>query len=167
MSNSLQSHELQNAKPPCPSPTSRDHSNSRPSRRCCDPAISSSVIPFSSSRGSFQPRDWIQVSCIAGRFFTVWDIREAQPSWTVRHIRTISVRWSLSPSRVLVASQFSSVQSLSRVQLFATPWISACQASPSPTPGAYPNSCLLSWWCHLTISSSVVPFSTALNLSQH
>ena len=30
---------------------------------------------------------------------------------------------------------------------------------PSPTPGAYTNSCLLSLWCHPTISSSVVPFS--------
>ena len=31
---------------------------------------------------------------------------------------------------------------------------------PSPTPGVYPNSCLLSRWCHPTISSSVVPFSS-------
>ena len=30
---------------------------------------------------------------------------------------------------------------------------------PSPTPGVYSNSCPLSWWCHPTISSSVVPFS--------
>ena len=30
---------------------------------------------------------------------------------------------------------------------------------PSPTPGAYPNSCPLSWWCHPTISSSVILFS--------
>ena len=30
---------------------------------------------------------------------------------------------------------------------------------PSPTPGVYPNSYPLSWWCHPTISSSVVPFS--------
>ena len=29
---------------------------------------------------------------------------------------------------------------------------------PSPTPGVYPNSCPLSWWCHPTISSSVIPF---------
>ena len=29
----------------------------------------------------------------------------------------------------------------------------------SPTPGAYSNSCPLSWWCHSTTSSSVVPFS--------
>ena len=33
---------------------------------------------------------------------------------------------------------------------------------PSPTPGAYSNSCPLSWWCHPTISSSVIPFSSRL-----
>ena len=33
---------------------------------------------------------------------------------------------------------------------------------PSPTPGACSNSCPLSWWCHPTISSSVVPFSSCL-----
>ena len=38
---------------------------------------------------------------------------------------------------------------------------------PSPTPGVYPNSCPLSWWCHPTISSSVVHSPPALNLSQH
>ena len=33
---------------------------------------------------------------------------------------------------------------------------------PSPTPGVYSNTCPLSWWCHPTISSSVVPFSFCL-----
>ena len=33
---------------------------------------------------------------------------------------------------------------------------------PSPTPGVYSDSCPLSWWCHPTISSSVVPFSSHL-----
>ena len=33
---------------------------------------------------------------------------------------------------------------------------------PSPTPRAYSNSCPLSWWCHPTISSSVIPFSSNL-----
>ena len=33
---------------------------------------------------------------------------------------------------------------------------------PSPTPRVYSNSCPLSWWCHLTISSSVIPFSSCL-----
>ena len=36
----------------------------------------------------------------------------------------------------------------------------ARSACPSPTPGAYPNSCPLSRWCHRTISSSVIPFSS-------
>ena len=57
--------------------------------------------------------------------------------------------------------QFSSVQSLSRVQLFATPWIEAPQPpSPSPTLGVHSNSSPSSQWCHLAISSSVVPFSS-------
>ena len=33
---------------------------------------------------------------------------------------------------------------------------------PCPTPGVYPNSCPLSWWCHPTISYSVIPFSSCL-----
>ena len=41
-------HELQHARPPCPSPTAGVHSDSCPSSRWCHPAISSSVIPFSS-----------------------------------------------------------------------------------------------------------------------
>ena len=48
MSNSLRPHESQHARPPCPSPTSGVHSDSRLSSRWCHPAISSSVIPFSS-----------------------------------------------------------------------------------------------------------------------
>ena len=48
MSDSLWPHELQHARPPCPSPTPRVHSNSCPSSRWCHPAISYSVIPFSS-----------------------------------------------------------------------------------------------------------------------
>ena len=46
VSDSLRSQELQHARPPCPSPTPRVHSNSRPSSRWCHPAISSSVVPF-------------------------------------------------------------------------------------------------------------------------
>ena len=43
----LRPQELRLARPPCPSPTPRDHSDSRPSSRWCHPAISSSVVPFS------------------------------------------------------------------------------------------------------------------------
>ena len=47
MSDSLWSHESQHARPPCPSPTPRVHSDSRPSSQWYRPAISSSVVPFS------------------------------------------------------------------------------------------------------------------------
>ena len=48
VSDSLRPHESQHTRHPCPSPTPRVHSNSCPSSRWCHPAISSSVIPFSS-----------------------------------------------------------------------------------------------------------------------
>ena len=48
MSDSLRPHESQHTRPPCPSPTPRVHSDSRALSQWCHPAISSSVIPFSS-----------------------------------------------------------------------------------------------------------------------
>ena len=48
MSNSLRLHESQHARPPCPSPTPGVHSDSGPFSPWCHPAISSSVVPFSS-----------------------------------------------------------------------------------------------------------------------
>ena len=53
VSNSLQHHELQHVRLPCPSPTPRAYLNSCPSSQWCYPAISSSVIPFSSHLQSF------------------------------------------------------------------------------------------------------------------
>ena len=48
MSNSFWPHEIHHSRPPCPSPTPRVHANICSSGRWCHPAISSSVIPFSS-----------------------------------------------------------------------------------------------------------------------
>ena len=48
VSDSLRPYESQHARPPCPSPTSGVHSDSRPSCQWCHPAISSSGVPFSS-----------------------------------------------------------------------------------------------------------------------
>jgi len=48
MSDSLWPHESQHARPPCPSPTPGVHSDSHPSSQWCHPAISSSIVPFSS-----------------------------------------------------------------------------------------------------------------------
>ena len=48
VSDSLRSHELQHARPPCPSPTPEVYTNSCPSSLWCHQTISSSVVPFSS-----------------------------------------------------------------------------------------------------------------------
>ena len=53
VSDSLQPHELQRARPPCPSPTARVYSNPCPLSRWCHPTISSSVAPFFSCPQSF------------------------------------------------------------------------------------------------------------------
>ena len=54
----------------------------------------------------------------------------------------------------------SSVQLLSHVRLFETPWITARQASLSITNSRNSDSCPSSQWCHPAISSPVVPFSS-------
>ena len=54
VSDSLKPHELQHARPLCPSPTPGVYSNSCPSSQWCHPAISSSVAPFSSCPQSLQ-----------------------------------------------------------------------------------------------------------------
>ena len=64
--NSLRSHGLQHARPPCPSPTPGAYSNSCSSSRWCHPTISSSVVPFSSCLQSFPALGSFQMS----QFFT-------------------------------------------------------------------------------------------------
>ena len=72
-------------------------------------------------------------------------------------------RWWENLISTCQGMRLSSAQAFSHVQLFATPWTAARQTScSSPTPGVYSNSCPLSWWFHLVISSSDVPFSSCL-----
>ena len=66
VSDSSRPHELQHARPPCPSPTPRVHSDSRRSSQWCHPAISSSVVPFSSCSQSLPVSESFPVS----QFFT-------------------------------------------------------------------------------------------------
>ena len=60
VSDSLWPHESQHARPPCPSSTPRVHSDSHPSSQWCHPAISSSVVPFSSCPHPFQHQSLFQ-----------------------------------------------------------------------------------------------------------
>ena len=62
MSDSLQPHELQHARPPCPLPTPTVHPNPCPLSRWCHPTISSSVVSFSSCLQSFPASGSLQMS---------------------------------------------------------------------------------------------------------
>ena len=59
---SLRPYESQHTRPPCPSPTPGVHSDSRPSSQWCHPAISSSVVPFSSCPQSLPPSESFPMS---------------------------------------------------------------------------------------------------------
>ena len=78
VSDSLQPHESQHARPPCPSPTPRVYSNSCPLSRWCHPAISSSVVPFSScpqslpASGSFPMSQLFAVTSLNAKYPTMW-----------------------------------------------------------------------------------------------
>ena len=73
MSDSLQPNGPQHARPPCPSPTPGVYRNSCPLSRWCHPAISPSVIPFSSSPQSFPASGSFQMSqFFASRWPKYW-----------------------------------------------------------------------------------------------
>ena len=90
--------------------------------------------------------------------------------WSLKFISNLHVLSPWSNEVVLIVpyfrdeeTQFSSVQfSRSVVSDPLRPYglQHARPPCPSPTPGVHPNSCPLSWWCHPTISSSAVPFSS-------
>ena len=64
-----------------------------------------------------------------------------------------------SPIPLMMTSPISSVHSVVSDSLKPHGLQPNC---PSPTPRVHSNSCPLSWWCHPTVSSSVVPFSSCL-----
>ena len=72
MSDSLWPHKLQHARLPCPSPTPGVHSDSGPSSRWCHPAISSSVVPFSSCSQSLPASESFPMSQLCMRWPKYW-----------------------------------------------------------------------------------------------
>ena len=96
-------------------------------------------VTFPFSRGFSQPKDRTQVSDIAGRFFTRWATREPHNWYSVQFSHSVvsDSLWPHEPQN-------------------------SRPPCPSSTPRVYQNSCSLIWWCHLTISTSVVHFSSLL-----
>ena len=72
MSDSLRPHESQHARPPCPSPTPGVHADSRPLSQWCHPAISSSVVPFSSCPQSLPASVFSNESTLCMRWPKYW-----------------------------------------------------------------------------------------------
>ena len=72
VSNCLRPHESQHARSPCPSPTPGVHSDSHPSSPWCHPAISSSVIPFSSCTQSLPASESFPMSLFQSLFLFAW-----------------------------------------------------------------------------------------------
>ena len=94
-----------------------------------------SAISF--SRGSFWLRDWTNIFCIGRQILYHWATREVQYLLSVQFSHSV-ISDSLPPHEPQHARPLC----------------------PSPTPRVHPNPCPLSWWCHPTTSSSVVPFSS-------
>ena len=182
MSDSLGPHESQHTRPPCPSPTPRVYPNSCPSSRWCDPAISSCrplllLPPISPSIRVFSNESTLHM-----RWPKYWSFSfSVSPSNEHPGLISFRMDW-LDPLAVRGDSQessptlspcliLSSIQSLSRVWLFATPWITARQASLSITnsrsspklrciESVMPSSHLI--LCHPLLFLPPIPPSTSL-----
>ena len=156
MSDSLRPHESQHARPPCSSRTPRVHSNSRPSSQWCHPAISSSIVPFSSCPQSLPASEsfpmsqlfaWggqsTAVSALASFLpkksqgwspweWTGWISLQSEGLSRVFSNTTVQKHqfFGTQPSSRSRSNSHihSEVKSLSRVRLFATPWTVAYQS---------------------------------------
>ena len=115
------------------------------------PGQNSRMGSLSFLQGIFPTRDQAQVSSIAGGFFTNWATREAL-------CLKEKSKYKMTQANKLVQFSHSVLSNSLRphgLQHTRLP----CS---SPTPAAYSNWCPLCQWCHPTISSSVVPFSSCL-----
>ena len=150
MSDSLQLHGLQHARLPCPSPTPGACSNSCPSSQWCHPTISSSVVPFSSCLQSFSASgSFLMSELFALRWPKYWSFSfSISPSNDYSGLISFRIDWlDLLAVQGTLKSLLSSVQfsgSVMSDSLQLHGLQHARPPCPSPTPGAYSNSCPLS-----------------------
>ena len=169
MSSSLQPHGLQHNRLPCPSLSFRFCSNSRPLSQWCYLTISSSAVLFWVLPGInlmfiFRRRT-LHLSVLKRELMLII----TQNVLLFFHMFCVCAHIQLklfSFFEILyflilipLIKRVSSVQSVSHIWLFATPWTTACQDSLSITNSRSPPE-PLSWWYHPNISSSIIPFSS-------
>ena len=139
LSNSLQPHELQHTRPPCPSQTPGVYSNPCPSSRWCHPAISSSVVPFSPAlnlsqhQGLFQwvssshevakvlefqpqqqsfqwtPRTDLLQDGLVGSPCSPWDSQESSPTPQFKSINSSVLSFLYSPTLTSIHDQWKTI----------------------------------------------------------
>ena len=145
VSDSLRPHESQHARPPYPSPNPGVYPNPCPLSQWCHPAISSSVVPFSSCLQSFPA---------SGSFPMSWLFDQvAKSAYSLPNLMK-TAGWVPTCNSVQFSRSVMSDSLRPHESQHARP------PCPSQTPGVYSNSCPSSRWCHPAISSSVVPFSS-------
>ena len=112
-------------------------------------------VAISSSRISSWPKDQTHVSCIS-----------STSRWILHHWATCEASLSTHTHTHTFLDSFLFSLRFSCSVVSDSVWLDGLQHArlpcPSPTPGAYSNSCPLNRWCHPTISSSVSPFSPHL-----
>ena len=121
MSDSLRHHEPQHARPPCSSPPPGVHSDSHPSSPRCHPAISSSVVPFSSCPQSLPASVFSNKSTLCMRWPKYWSFSLEHPGlisfrmdWldllAVQGTRNNLLQHHSSKASILLCSAFFTVQ---------------------------------------------------------
>ena len=126
MSSSLRPHETQHARPPYSSPTPRVCPNSCPLSWWCHPAISSSVIPFSSCPQSFPASGSFPMSQLftSGRTGVNWDRRDKKPRYK-------PLVFTLGTTDILGTTSFFNVRELSYSLWIFFSVIVSCWLAPS------------------------------------
>ena len=128
MSDYLWSHESQHARPPCPSTTRGVHSDSHASSQWCHPAISSSVVPFSSCPQSFPASESFPMS----QLFT-WGGQSTGASALLSFLPKKSQGWSPSEWTGWISLQSRDSQESSPTPQFKSINSSALSLLHSPT----------------------------------
>ena len=93
VSDSLRPRESQHARPPCPSPTPGVHPNPRPPSRWCHPAVSSSVVPFSSCAQSLPASGLFPMSQLLLQYKTKSLKKSIEYNMRVRACAYIAMTW--------------------------------------------------------------------------
>ena len=134
VSDYLQPHESQHARPPCPSPTPGVHSHSRPSSPWWHPAISSSVVPFSSCPQSLPASVFSNKSALRMRWPKYWSFSFSKESDMTEQLNWTELNFQRNPRADLLHNG-----------LGRSPCSPRDSQESSPTPQFKSINCVVVW----------------------